>query len=72
MPEEIYNSKDYCALAEELERWVTVAEMLADELTELRENTTPVFWEDASESSPALIAYSNLLFGRKEDIQEDF
>ena len=43
-----------------VKEWQTVAEMLADELNECNSERRPISWEDASESSPAWIAYVNL------------
>ena len=43
-----------------VKEWQTVAEMLADELNECNSERRPISWEDASESSPAWIAYTNL------------
>ena len=37
-----------------------VSQMLADELAEVNSERFPISWEDASESSPAWIAYCNL------------
>lgn len=42
------------------EKWKEVAQMLAEELNEANSERFPVSWEDASESSPAYIAYINL------------
>lgn len=68
MPEEIYNSKDYCNLAEELEeckyelnQWKWAAKALSEELTEAHEKYEPVCWEDVDESSYAQILYKRLL-----------
>jgi len=47
-------------LLAEKHKWRTCAQMLADELTEANAKALPVSWEDASESSPAWIAYVNL------------
>ncbi len=47
-------------LKNEIQQWKDVARMLADELTEANSQRLPVSWEDASESSPAWIAYVNL------------
>lgn len=47
-------------LQNELIEWKDVAKMLVDELTNANSKLFPVSWEDASESSPAWIAYCNL------------
>ena len=47
-------------LQNELTEWKDVARMLADELAEANSKVFPTSWEDASESSPAWIAYCNL------------
>ena len=47
-------------LQNEMTEWKNVARMLADELAEANSKLLPVCWEDASESSPAWIAYCNL------------
>ena len=44
----------------ELSKWKQVASMLADELNDANSERFPISWEDASESSPAWIAYVNL------------
>jgi ribosomal protein L37AE/L43A len=43
-----------------LSEWQGVARQLADELTEANSERFPISWEDASETSPAWIAYCNL------------
>ena len=48
-------------LQNRLSEWQGVARQLADELTEANSRRFPVSWEDASESSPAWIAYRNLV-----------
>jgi hypothetical protein len=50
----------YIGTDQELLEWKDVAQMLADELNEANSERFPVSWEDASESSPAWIAYCNL------------
>jgi DNA-directed RNA polymerase subunit RPC12/RpoP len=49
-----------CRTEEDLLQWKQVAKMLADELNEVNSEKFPISWEDASESSPAWIAYCNL------------
>lgn len=68
MPEEIYNSNDYCDLAEELEeckdelnQWKWAAKALYEELTEMREKYETICWEDTDESSYAQILYQMML-----------
>ena len=51
---------------EEVEQWENVAAMLADELNDANSERFPLSWEDASESSPAWIAYVNLRDRRQE------
>ena len=48
-------------LQNRLSEWQGVARQLADELTEANSERFPISWEDASESSPAWIAYRNLV-----------
>ena len=48
------------ALKQEADEWHKVADELASELNEANSERFPVSWEDASESSPAWIAYCNL------------
>lgn len=48
------------ALQQESDEWQRVADELAGELNEANSERFPVSWEDASESSPAWIAYNNL------------
>ena len=68
MPDEIYNSDDYCNLAEEfeqckeeLDQWKWAAKVLSEELAEMHEKYEPVCWEDVDESSYAQILYKKLL-----------
>ena len=45
---------------QEADEWRGVAKQLADELTKANAERFPISWEDASESSPAWIAYVGL------------
>lgn len=67
MPEELYNSNDFCNLAEEFERykqelsdWKWVARLLSKELTEMHQKYESLCWEDADESSYAQVLYKQL------------
>ena len=68
MPDEIYNSDDYCNLAEEfeqckgeLDQWKWAAKALSKELTEMREKYESTCWEDIDESSHAQILYKMMV-----------
>jgi phosphoketolase len=52
--------KTLSAVAKRLVEYQRVMKMLADELTELHKQHE-VYWEEAGESSPALIAYRKLM-----------
>lgn len=58
------NNGEYSSIIEATETMITawrqVARDLADELAEANAQRFPVSWEDASEASPAWIAYVNL------------
>jgi len=68
MPAKLYNSEDYCSLAEEFEackielyQWKQIAKILSEELTATREENSSICWEDVDESSYAQILYKQLL-----------
>ena len=68
MSREIYNSNDYCNLAEEFEQckqelieWKQIAKILSEELTATREENSNICWEDVDESSYAQTLYRQLL-----------
>ena len=68
MPAELYNSEDYCNLAQEYEKckielfqWKHIAKILSEELTATREENSNICWEDVDESSYAQTLYRQQL-----------